>query len=97
MGTWDWNVVGDRHSWSAETEALFGLPLGSFDGTLTAFQAAIHPEDWPLLHQEWQNALVEQRDVTAIYRTVWPDGSLHWIEDRGRAIRTTDGTLSSCL
>ena len=38
MGTWDWDVVSDVHTWSVETEALFGLAPGTFDGTLAAFQ-----------------------------------------------------------
>ena len=38
MGTWDWDVVHDVHTWSAETEALFGLAPGTFEGTFAAFQ-----------------------------------------------------------
>ena len=39
-----------------------------------------------------QTALAERRDFTAIYRTVWPDGSVHWIEDSGRAFYAANGT-----
>ena len=38
-------------------------------------------------------ALAEHRDSIATYRTVWPDGSVHWIEDKGRALYAADGTL----
>ena len=31
--------------------------------------------------------------MVAVYRPVWPDGSVHWIEARGRGLRGTDGAL----
>ena len=43
MGTWDLDVVRDVHTWSAETEALFGLAPGTFEGTFAVFQRAVHP------------------------------------------------------
>jgi hypothetical protein len=31
--------------WSAETEALYGLPPGGFEGTQEGWIARIHPDD----------------------------------------------------
>ena len=93
MGTWDWDVIHDVHTWSAETEALFGLAPGTFEGTFAAFQRAIHPDDWPAFETEMQAAVAERRDSISTFRTVWPDGSVHWLEDKGRALYAADGTL----
>jgi PAS domain S-box-containing protein len=93
MGTWDWDVIRDTHTWSAETEALSGLAPGAFDGTFAAIRCAVHPDDWPAFEREEQAAQAERRDSITTYRTFWPDGSVHWIESRGRALHAADGTL----
>ena len=93
MGTWDWDVVRDVQSWSTENEALSGLAPGTFEGTFAAFQRSIHPEDWPAVELESRAMIAEGRDSLATYRTVWPDGSVHWIEGRGHALYAADGTL----
>jgi diguanylate cyclase (GGDEF)-like protein/PAS domain S-box-containing protein len=91
MGTWDVDIVSDRHTWSPETEALFGQAPGTFGGSLADFRELLHPDDWPAVYQEWVAALIERRDFSATFRTVWPDGSTHWIEDAGRGLYSPDG------
>jgi diguanylate cyclase (GGDEF)-like protein/PAS domain S-box-containing protein len=93
MGTWDWDVIHDVQSWSTETEALSGLAPGTFEGTFAAFQRSIHPDDRPAVELELHAMIAERRDSVATYRTVWPDGSVHWIEGRGHALYAVDGTL----
>src|SRR6185295_14716905 len=41
MGTWDWDVGNDVHTWSSELEALNGLAPGEFDGTFAAFRRTV--------------------------------------------------------
>jgi PAS domain S-box-containing protein len=93
MGTWDVDFVTDVHAWSVETEALFGLAPGSFDGSFAAFQSAVHPDDWPALGKEVLASQAEHRDSLCIYRAIWPDGSVHWLEEKGRPIYGADGAL----
>ncbi|MCA1644699.1 MAG: EAL domain-containing protein [Chloroflexi bacterium] len=93
MGTWDREMVHDVLTWSPETEALHGLAPGTFDGTTAAFQNTIHPEDWPALVEEMRASAVEHRETIARFRTVWPNGSVHWIEAKGRGRYAIDGTL----
>src|SRR5205823_3748124 len=42
---------------------------------------------------EEQAAHAEHRDSITTYRTVWPDGTVRWIESKGRALHASDGTL----
>jgi PAS domain S-box-containing protein len=93
MGTWDWDAVRDVQTWSAETQALHGMVPGTFDENLAAFKRAVHPNDWPAVVLEQQACERERRDSIVTYRSVWPDGSVHWLENRGRAIWAIDGTL----
>jgi PAS domain S-box-containing protein len=94
MGTWDWDVIHDVHTWSAETEVLFGLTPGTFDGTFAAVRRAVYPDDWPAFEIEELAAQAERRDSITSYRTIWPDGGVHWIESKGRAQYAADGTLA---
>jgi PAS domain S-box-containing protein len=93
MGTWDWDVLGDVQTWSVEAEALAGLAPGTFEGTFAGFKRTIHPDDWMALEQERAAAVDERREAVSIYRTVWPDGSVHWLEGKGRLLFDDDGTL----
>jgi diguanylate cyclase len=93
MGTWDWDVINDVHTWSAETEVLFGFAPGTFDGTFAAFRRAVNPNDWPAFEIEELAAQAERRDSVTSYRTVWSDGGVHWMESKGRSLYAPDGTL----
>jgi diguanylate cyclase (GGDEF)-like protein/PAS domain S-box-containing protein len=93
MGTWDYDVTYDVQTWSAEMHALHGLLPGTFEGTYAAFKRAVHPDDWPAFDIEMLAAQAERRDSIGTYRSVWPDGSVHWLENQGRAIFTADGIL----
>jgi diguanylate cyclase (GGDEF)-like protein/PAS domain S-box-containing protein len=93
MGTWDVDIVNGVHEWSPETEALFGLSPGAFESSLEVFRRFVYPGDWPMLSAAWEAAVAARRDFTASYRTIWPDGTTHWIEDKGRPLYGADGTL----
>jgi PAS domain-containing protein len=46
----------------------------------------IHPDDSDHVQEAAEQAIANQTDYEAEYRTIWPDGSIHWIVARGRAI-----------
>ena len=84
MGTWDWNVLTNQIKWSSGHEQVFGLGVGSFDGKYETFDACLHPEDRDALNQVVNRARLEQQDFHHEYRVVWPDGSIHWVEGKGK-------------
>lgn len=84
MGTWDWNLLTNQIVWSEEHERLFGLAPGTFDGTYEMFYACLHPEDRESLMETLNRARQAQTDYSQNFRVVWPDGSIHWIEGKGK-------------
>jgi PAS domain-containing protein len=86
IGTWEFDVVRDLHTWSAETHALHGLAPRTFAGTSEALRRSVHPDDWPAFVTEMQVSELERRNSVTTYRSVWPDGSVHWLENKGRAM-----------
>ncbi|HEV2828672.1 MAG TPA: PAS domain-containing protein, partial [Pyrinomonadaceae bacterium] len=79
----DWYIQEDVNAWSPEQEALYGLAPGTFDGKYESWKKLVYPPDWPLVRQSLQQAQ-ETGEITAEYRVVWPDGSIHWLMAQGQ-------------
>lgn len=84
MGIWDWNILTDEITWSNGHEQLFGLEIGSFDGTYATFLACIHPDDRASVAEMLNIARQEQQPYQQEMRVIWADSSIHWIEGKGR-------------
>ena len=54
----------------------------------------IHPEDLPLVNRILSETSGGESDIQIQYRVPWPDGSVHWIETRGRYQRDARGKLA---
>jgi PAS domain S-box-containing protein len=91
MGTWDWNVQTGAITWSETLEPLHGLAPGSFGGSFEEFIRLIHPEDRELLQQAVSKAIEQGTNYNIEFRVVWPDGSIHWMEGKGRAFQDETG------
>lgn len=90
MGTWDWSPLTGQETWSPETEALYGLEPGSFDGRIESFLDRIHPDDRQMMHDFCLSALGEEVQHKE-FRIVLPDGQVRWIISRGRVIQDKFG------
>ena len=84
VGTWEIDYGSGGARWSAVLEQLHGIRPGSFAGTFDAFLGHIHPEDRGPVIDALANAGRDRTDSNILYRTVWPDGSVHWISSTGR-------------
>ncbi|GLR47232.1 sensor histidine kinase [Sphingomonas astaxanthinifaciens] len=72
-----------RLDWSPSTMALYGFPQGE-QPTLERWLGAIHPDDRPAVQAVAESALQHFGDVDQRFRLLRADGSIHWIQDRGR-------------
>jgi PAS domain S-box-containing protein len=82
-GSFEWNLRTNAVIWSEETEAIFGLAPGSFGGSYEDWTRSVHPEDLSRAEQELRRAIVDGEGASE-YRVVWPDGSVRWIQARGK-------------
>lgn len=97
VGIWDWQVQQKKVTWTRKHEELFGLAPGSFDGTYETFDACLHPDDREDMTQAVKRALREGQDYSHEFRVMWPDGSIHWIESRGRVFCDEAGQVVRML
>ncbi len=91
MGTWQWNVLTNQVTGSSGYEKLFGLTPETFDGTFNPVEACIYPDDREPMLQVVHKARLEGEDYHHEFRVVWSDGSIHWIEGRGRFFEDETG------
>ncbi|MCW6049231.1 PAS domain S-box protein [Lyngbya sp. CCAP 1446/10] len=84
IGFWDWDVQKNLIVWSREHEELFGLAPGTFAGTYQSFAARVHPEDLKSIENAINQTLTQPVDYFQEYRVIWSDGSIHWIEGKGK-------------
>src|SRR5262249_53559186 len=82
------------NTWTTEQEALYGLAPGGFDGKYESWRKLVYAPDWPGVVESLKHAH-ETGEISAEFRVVWPDGSIHWLmaegqmffDDQGRPLR----------
>ena len=97
MGIWDWDLLTNQIIWSSGHEQLFGLEPGTFDGTFEAFESCVYPEDRAPITLAVEQARLEIQDYQHQFRVVWADGSIHWIEAKGKFLYDPDGNAVRML
>ena len=83
LGIWDWDLITNTITWNDNHERLFGLEIGSFDGTYETFINCVYNEDRDLISQALEFALENNSDFYQEFRVVWSDNSIHWIASKG--------------
>jgi PAS domain S-box-containing protein len=96
IGVWEANLQNGQIKWSESMRFVQGVSPSAFDGTSAAFLALVHADDRDSMarHITGQTS----PDVFDLsFRALWPDGSLHWIEGKGRIVRADTGEPTSVL
>lgn len=94
MGTWDWDILSGKVTYSVTTEANLGLAPGSFDGTYESFLRSVHPEDHELVTEAVRCTVEEGADYDIEFRVIWSDGSVHWLATKGKVYYDKTGSLA---
>ncbi|GAB4015672.1 MAG: hypothetical protein Fur0010_14870 [Bdellovibrio sp.] len=92
FGSWRWNIQSGDLSWSDEIEPIFGMKPGEFKRTYEAFIEIVHPDDRVPLQNAVDQSIKDRTQYKIEHRIVWPDGSIHWVEEMGSVFYSQDGT-----
>ncbi len=84
MGIWDRNMIANTTIWSANMGPLYGLPIDTLCPTFEDYVNLIHPEDREFVAANIAQ-IIEEGQGSVEFRTIWPDGSLHWLNCKGQA------------
>ncbi|UOY00468.1 SpoIIE family protein phosphatase [Blastococcus sp. PRF04-17] len=91
IGSFDWDLGTGRLVWDDRLVSLFGYDRTTFDETIEAFRARIHPSDADRTMRALQTAVDTCGEYEAEFRIVLPTGETRWIAGRGRALAGDDG------
>ncbi|GAB7190115.1 hypothetical protein NUM3379_08210 [Kineococcus sp. NUM-3379] len=91
VGSFDWDLTTGRLSWDDQLVELFGYERHTFDQSIEAFNARLHPDDLPRVGEALGKAVEECGDYEAEYRVVLPDGRTRWVQARGKALGDETG------
>jgi PAS domain S-box-containing protein len=97
LGTWTWDSATGRTVWDERLEAMHGMAPGSFGGTFEDWQASLDPDDRAGCVARVEAAMANPGQYTLLHRSVWPDGSVHWLEGRGLVLTDDDGTPTGTI
>ncbi len=92
LGTWTWDMAAGTTTWDSRLEELHGLALGGFGGTYEDWLEALYPDDRAECLARLERALANPGPYLLLHRTIWPDGSIHYIECRGTVLTDSDGS-----
>ena len=90
-GTWLYRFETDEDLLDPSMARLLGLPPETMSITLDEFLRTVHPDDRDGVRAAVDNCLQKGTEIDLDFRVVWPDGSIHWLKDRGEVIRGADG------
>lgn len=90
IGIWNWDLVSDELIFSNLCKALFGIPPEE-EISYQRFSEALHPDDRLKTDLAVKDALDNHKEYEIEYRSLWPDGSIHWISSKGRGYYDANG------
>jgi PAS domain S-box-containing protein len=89
IGTFRFDVRRNVMEWADGLDRVFG---SGQNVTLDEFFEVIHPDDRATVMAAYTKSVTEGVDFEENFRVIWPDGSTHWLHDRGRMVLGADGT-----
>jgi PAS domain S-box-containing protein len=92
MGVWELDLAADRLDCSDSLAAIFGLSPAQAPTTFDEYTAVIHPDDRAAARVGMERAIRERTDIVNEFRTIWPDGTVHWIAGRARLLSDEEGS-----
>ena len=85
-GTFRWHADSGAVEADAPFERLFGLAEGTGPHPFERVLAAVHPEDRADLVERSEHAFRTGGGLDLEFRVVWPDGTIHWIAQKGQFV-----------
>ncbi|MEA3149294.1 MAG: hypothetical protein QOD56_233, partial [Gammaproteobacteria bacterium] len=96
LGSWTLDVERMMFHVSETSRRHFGTAFAR-DFSYEGLRRAVHPEDLDRMNRALQQALQSGADYVIEYRNLRPDGSVHWIDVRARALRNNRGRVTSLV
>lgn len=97
VGSFDWDIRADVLTFDERICRIFGIDPAVFDSRIATFWSTLLPEDVPHTEAAVRRAIDTCGEYRAEYRVRHPDGSVRWIDARGRVVPGEDGRAHRML
>jgi PAS domain S-box-containing protein len=94
-GTFHWDIEDNQLTWDNALDRLFGLLPGEAVRSLDQFIELVHPDDRAEVIRRCERCRDAGEDFDMEFRVIYPDGSVHWLYDRGRTFLDPTGRAKS--
>lgn len=91
VGSWEWDISGERMQWSGELSRILGFGMKEAAGSYEVFLAAVHPEDRAMVQKAMHEALENKTRLDLEYRIVRRDGTEEVLHARGEVVLDDEG------
>ena len=91
LGVWQYDPASGALEWGDTMSEVYGVPPAQFPSTFAEFLTRIHPEDREHVTTVLSGTPSSESLAALEFRTVWPDGTTHWVRGAGQPAEGRDG------
>jgi PAS domain S-box-containing protein len=91
MGSWEWDLVENKVTWSEETKRLYARKPEDAGSPMEACLERVHPGDLPRVNQIIAESLRTRQPFVCEHRVILPDGGERVILGRGEIVVNEQG------
>ena len=85
IGFWEWNAQTNELIWDDWMHKIYGLPKIQQKADYSAWAATVHPEDYPSVAAQFEEALTQKKEFHTEFRMLTPDSDVRYIKADGSA------------
>ena len=93
VGSFYWNAVTNKVTWSRELYRIFGRDPAQFEPTFDSYIAVVHEEDRATVVAGIRTAMATKQSFSHDYRAVLANGEQRLMQARGRVVLDASGTV----
>jgi PAS domain S-box-containing protein len=97
IGTWEWNLITDKVSWSEGIWDILGLEIETEEAGVKPWLDFIHPDDRQRVVQGVDKSLTKGKEYYDEFRVIRKDNAVIWLASKGQIIRNADGQAERFL
>jgi len=82
VGIWDYEIEKDTLVWDEQMYLLYGIKKEDFKIENSLWKVFVHPDDLELANTQTQIKILEANDLNIVYRIIWPNGDVKYINSK---------------
>jgi len=91
LGSWEWDIVRNKVTWSDETRRLYGFSEQDFGAEMNRSLERVHPDDRTKVQFALNEALRSGGPYVCDHRALLPDGTIRVMHGLGEVIMDERG------